>query len=321
MKYKVYVTRIIPEAGLDLLRNNCDVEMNLEDRVLSKQELIEGIKGKDGLLCLLTDLIDKEVLNEAAGLKGIANSAVGYDNIDIFEATRLGIPVSNTPDVLTDATADMTWALLFTAARRIVEGDKFMRSGNWRGWGPMQFIGADITGRTLGIIGAGRIGTAVAQRSKGFSMKVLYTDKNPSTIIEKSVNGQKVELNTLLRNSDFVSLHVSLLPTTRHLIGERELQMMQPHAILVNTSRGPVVDEEALVKALKEKKIAGAGLDVYEDEPWPKPGLVELSNVVVCPHIASATNATRNRMATMAATNLMAMLRGEEPPNLINLVQ
>ncbi|MFH0965332.1 MAG: D-glycerate dehydrogenase [Planctomycetota bacterium] len=319
MKAKVYVTRRIPQAGIDILRESCSsVEVNEEDRVLTHEELQGKVGGCDGVLCLLTDKIDLAVLNAATRAVGFANYAVGFDNIDVAEATKRGILVSNTPGVLTNATADHAWALLFSLARRIVESDAYTRAGKFKGWGPMLFLGGDITGRTLGIIGAGRIGTAVALRSAGFSMRVLYADERRNEDLEKKVGARRAPLPELLAESDFVSVHVNLSAETRHLIGKRELGMMKKSAYLINTSRGPVVDEKALVEALRERKIGGAGLDVYEEEPALAPGLASLPNAVVVPHIASATIETRTRMATMAATNLVQMLRGERPTNLVN---
>ncbi len=320
MKGNLYVTRLIPQAGLDLLKQEGhSLEVNPEDRVLRPEELLAAVKGRDGVLCLLTDKIDEAVF-EAAGpqCKGFANCAVGFNNIDVAAATRRGIPISNTPGVLTEATADHAWALLFSVARRIVESDAFMRSGKWKGWGPLQFLGADITGATLGVVGVGRIGSAMAERSAGFEMKVLYTDLNRNPQLEETLEARKVNLDELLRNSDFVTLHVALTPETTHLIGRKELSLMKKSAILINTSRGPVVEEAALVEALKKQEIAGAGLDVYEKEPEMAPGLKDLKNVVVCPHIASATIQTRTAMATMAAENLLSMLRGERSPNCVN---
>jgi glyoxylate reductase len=319
MAWNVFVTREIPQEAIDLLRANCEtLEVHRGETALTKEELLEKVRGRDGILCCLTERIDAEVLDAASGVKGIANMAVGYDNIDVKAATARGIPVSNTPRVLTDATADLAWALLFSAARRIIPADQYTRAGSFRAWGPMMFLGGDITGKTLGIIGAGRIGTAMALRSKGFGMKVLYHDPVSNPVLERELAAQRVGLEELLRRSDFVSLHVNLTSETRHLIGERELGLMKPRAYLINTSRGPVVDEEALVKALRERRIGGAGLDVYEAEPRLAAGLAELDNAVLLPHIGSATIATRTKMATMAAENLLAMLRGDKPPNCIN---
>jgi len=320
MSFNVYVTRRIPDAGLEIVEKHCGkYDMNPEDRVLVRDELLEGVRGRDGVLCLLTDTIDADVF-EAAGpqCKVFANYAVGSNNIDVEEATRRGIVVTNTPGVLTDATADLAWALLFSMARRIVESDKFMRTGKWTGWGPMQFLGADITGRTLGIVGAGRIGSAMAKKSRGFEMKVLYYDTVPNAELEKALGARRVELDELLAESDFVSVHVPLLPETTHLIDAAALKKMKKTAILINSSRGPVVEEKALREALKNGTIAGAGLDVYEKEPIAEPGLEKLDNVVMIPHLGSATKATRSKMAELAANNLVAALKGETPPNCIN---
>jgi lactate dehydrogenase-like 2-hydroxyacid dehydrogenase len=314
----VFVTRAIPDAGLELLRRDCDLEVNPHDRVLTKSELMRAVAGRDGVLCLLTDAVDADVLAAAKGAKVFANYAVGFNNIDVAAATKLGIAVTNTPGVLTDATADMAWALLMAIARRVVESDKFARAGKFDGWAPKMFIGGDITGRTIGLIGAGRIGGAVAQRAKGFDMKILYHNRSRSADLEKNTGAKYVSLNELLEQSDYVSLHCPSTPETHHLINATTLRKMKPKAYLINTARGPVVDEKALVVALRERVIAGAALDVFEHEPAIEPGLKELDNVVICPHIASATEQTRDKMATMAATNLLYVLRGETPPNLLN---
>lgn len=319
MNWNILITREIPKEAIDLLKANCDTfEVHEGDDLLTRDELLKKVRGRDGILCCLTERIDAEVLDGASRVKGIANMAVGYDNIDVEAATERGIPVSNTPGVLTDATADLAWALLFAAARRIIPADKYIRDGKFNAWGPMLFLGADVTGRTLGVIGAGRIGTAVAMRSRGLGIRLLYCDPAPNKLLEKELSARRVGLEELLRESDFVSLHVNLTPETRHLIGERELALMKPTAYLINASRGPVVDEEALVRALQKKQIAGAGMDVYEQEPRLAPGLAELDNAVLLPHIGSATIATRTRMAVMAAENLLAMLKGERAPNCVN---
>lgn len=319
MGWNVFVTRRIPQPGLDMLYEHCEtVEVNAEDRVLTREELSKGVEGRDGVLCLLTDAIDDEVFEAARGAKIFANYAVGFNNVDVEAATRRGIMITNTPGVLTDATSDMAWALMFAAARRVAESDRFNREGKFKGWGPMLFLGGDVTGRTLGIVGVGRIGEAVARKSVGFKMKVLYADTVPNEALEKEIGARRVSLEELLKGSDFVSIHVPLMPETVHLIGTEQLDLMKETAYLINTSRGPVVDENALVEALKAGKIAGAGLDVYENEPEMAPGLAELDNVVLAPHIASATIETRTKMATMAAGNLLAGLRGETPPNLVN---
>jgi glyoxylate reductase len=315
---KIFVTRKIPEQGLNLLSKEFDVEINPEDRVLTKKEIIQGLKGKDGLLCLLTDQIDREVIESEPKLKMIASYAVGYNNIDIQVATQKGIPVSNTPDVLTDTTAEMAWALLFSVARRIVEGDRFTRNGNFKGWAPLLMLGQDVNNKTLGIIGTGRIGAAFALKSKGFNMRVLYVDDRKNELLEKELHAQKVMLPELLKNADFISIHVPLVESTHHLIGEKELQMMKKNSILINTSRGPVVDEQALANALQKGLIFGAGLDVYEHEPEIYKDLLKLENVVLQPHSASATYETRTKMAIMAAENLIAGLNGKLPPNCVN---
>jgi len=315
---KIFVTRKIPEQGLKLLRKDHELEVFPYDRVPTKKEIITGVKGKDGLLCLLSDPIDADVINAEPNLKMIANYAVGYDNIDIKSATKKKIPVSNTPGVLTDATAEMTWALLFSVARHVVEADKFTRAGKFKGWGPMLMLGQGVTNKTLGIVGAGRIGEAFALKSKGFKMNVLYVDERVNINLEKELFAKKVELVKLLKESDFISLHVPLTKETYHLIGQKELKMMKKNTILINTSRGPVVDEEALAKALKEKWIFGAGLDVYEHEPKISEELKKLDNIVLQPHSASATFESRANMAIMAAKNMLAGLKGEKPPNCVN---
>jgi len=319
MNYSIFVTRSIPEAGIEVLKKSCaSVDINQHDRVLSKSELIEKVTGRTGVLCTISDTIDVEIMNAASNVKGFANYGVGYNNIDVVAATVRNIMVSNTPGVLTDATADLAWALLFAAARRIAESDAYFRKGAWKGWGPMQFLGADITGKTLGIAGAGRIGENMALKSKGFGMTVLYASRHENTRMEQELGARRVALEELLKKSDFISLHVPLTDKTRHYIVPREFGLMKPSAILINTSRGPVIDETALVKTLREKRIAAAGLDVYEDEPMPKPGLTDLANVVCAPHLGSATQETRTRMAVMAAENLIAMIQGKVPPNLVN---
>ena len=315
---KIFVTRKIPEPGLDLLRKHHEIEINPYDRVLSKNEIIHGLKGKNGLLCLLNDLIDEQVISSQPKLKMIANYAVGYDNIDVKAATKRKIIVSNTPNVLTDTTAEMAWALLFSVARRIVEADKFTRQGKFKGWAPMLMHGQDVTNKTLGIIGTGRIGTAFALKSKGFKMNILYYDQIKNRQLEDELSAKKVELYRLLKESDFISIHLPLLPVTHHLISEKQLKIMKKTTILINTSRGPIVDEQALVKALKNNWIFGAGLDVYEHEPEINKELLKLENVILQPHSASATTETRTKMAIMAAENMIAGLKGEIPPNCIN---
>ena len=315
---KIFVTRRIPQPGLDLLKD-FNVSINLEDRVLSRDELIAGAKGKDAVLCLLTDPINGEVMDAVPSVRIFANYAVGFDNIDLEAATQRKIVVTNTPGVLTDTTADTAWTLLMTAARRVVESDTFTRAGKFKGWGPMMFLGVDIHEKTLGIVGMGRIGQAVAWRSRGFNMRIIYTDrKRIAPELEKMLRATFVTLDELLTESDFVSLHVPLRRSTHHLIGKKQLEMMKKTAVLVNTSRGPVIDEKALVEALKNQVIFAAGLDVYEHEPVLAPGLAYLDNVVVVPHIGSASIDTRSKMATIAASNIVAFFKGEKPPNALN---
>jgi glyoxylate reductase len=315
---KIFVTRKIPEQGLSLLKKYHDLEINPYNRILDKDEIIKGLKDKEGLLCLLTDNIDKDVILSEPKLKMIANYAVGFDNIDIKTASEYGIPVSNTPDVLTDATSDMAWALLFSVARRLIEGDKFTRSGKFKGWGPMLMLGQDVSKKTLGVIGTGRIGTSFALKSRGFDMNVLYSSRRTNEILETQLGAKKVDISTLLKKSDFISIHVSLNKSTHHFIGEKQLKLMKKNAILINTSRGPVVDEKALIKALKENWIFGAGLDVYENEPRINDEFKHLQNVVLQPHSASATIEARTNMSIIAAENMIEGLKGEIPTNCVN---
>ena len=316
-KWNVYVTRMLPQPAIDLLKTHCEVEINPEDRVLTNEELIAKVKGRDAVLCLLTDNINAEVLDAAQGAKIFANYAVGYNNIDVATAKAQGIMISNTPGVLTETTADLAWALLFATARRIVSADQYTRAGKFQGWSPMLFLGQDITGKTLGIYGGGRIGAAFGKKAKGFEMKIIYHDLVRNAQFEQETGATYVDRETILKESDFLSLHVPLLAETKHLISEAEFKMMKPTSILINTSRGPVIDEIALVKALREKEIWGAGLDVFEWEPELAPGLVELENVVIVPHIASASIETRTKMGVMAVENILAVMRGETPPNLV----
>ena len=317
-RWNVYVTNEIPKPALDMLQEHCNMEVNRSGLVLTKPQLLEKVKGRDAVLSLLTDPIDAEVMDAAKGAKIFANYAVGYNNIDIPSATERGIMVSNTPGVLTDTTAEMTWALLFSVARRVVESDKYTRMGMYKGWGPMLFLGQDIMNKTLGVIGAGRIGLSFAKRAKAFDMTVLYSDVAANPQFEQETGGKFVSLETLLKESDFVSIHTPLLPETHHLIGDAEFKLMKKTAILINTSRGPVVDESALVKALQSGEIWGAGLDVYEFEPEFTKGLMELDNAILCPHIASATIDTRTKMGTIAVSNILAAMKGELPPNCLN---
>jgi glyoxylate reductase len=317
-KKKIFVTRRIPQPGLDMLKD-FDMTMNPEDRVLTKDELIAGSQGKEGVLCLLTDPITAEIMDALPTVRIFANYAVGFNNIDVAAATKRRVAITNTPGVLTDTTADFAWTLLMAAARRLVEADTFCRAGKFKGWGPMMLLGHDIHHKTLGIVGMGRIGQAVAHRARGFEMRVFYADEvRLAPERENELKATFVSLDQLLKESDFVSLHVPLMPSTRHLISKKQLEMMKPTAVLVNTSRGPVVDEKALVEALRSKVIFAAGLDVYEDEPALAPGLADLDNAIIPPHIASATTDTRAKMATMAAGNLVAFFKGERPPNIVN---
>lgn len=309
---------MISLQAIELLEEYFDVEVNKEDRVLKKEELIGAVEDVDALLCLINDVIDRDVINNAKRLKIIANYGVGYNNIDIQEATRRGIIVTNTPGVLTHATADLAWGLLFAVARRIVESDKFTRAGKYMGWSPSLLLGMEVTGKTLGVIGAGRIGKAFARKSRGFDMRVLYYSRNRDIEFEKELDAEWVDKDTLLKESDFVSLHVPLTEETFHLIGEKELRLMKPTAVLINTSRGPVVDEKALVKALKKGWIWGAGLDVYENEPELEEELKYLDNVVLTSHIGSATEEARYKMAMMAARNVVSVLEGQGPINPVN---
>ncbi len=314
----IYITRKIPAPAIELLKKNFDVRMNTENRNARRSEIKRALKDAHALLCLLTDPIDDELLASAPNLKIVANMAVGFDNIDLKAAARRKIKVTNTPGVLTETTADLAWALILGVARRLVEADQFTRKGKFTGWEPMLFLGGDVYGKTLGIVGFGRIGQAVARRALGFGMKVLYADEvNAPDSLERKLRARRVSLDELLRESDFVTLHVLLTEDTRGLIGGKQLAMMKPSAYLINTSRGPVVDEKALIDALKKGAIAGAGLDVYEQEPKLARGLINLPNVVLLPHIGSASIETRTKMALMAAENIIATLSGKMPPNLV----
>lgn len=318
-KPKIFVSRMIPQPALDLLDRHAAVEVNAGDKPLSKTELISHLQGTEGLVCLLTDVIDDEVLASAPSLRVVSNVAVGFDNIDVQSATRRRIAVTNTPGVLDETTADFTWALLMAAARRVAEADRYARAGRYQGWGIMLLLGHDIYGKTLGICGMGRIGKAVARRALGFGMKMLYTDlQRIEAALEKELQVEFSDKEGLLRESDFVTLHLPLLPETVHYISRRELSLMKKTSHLINASRGPIVDEEALVEALRTEQIAGAALDVFEHEPKIHPGLLHLDNVVLAPHIASASIETRTLMATMAAENMISALEGRIPPHIVN---
>jgi glyoxylate reductase len=315
---RILVTRPIPESAVELLRNaGHEVTVSPHDRPLSPQELLAGTEGKGGLIAMLTDRIDAAFLDARPNIRAVANFAVGYNNIDVAACTQRNVGASNTPDVLNDATAEVAWTLMLAAARRAGESERVLRAKQWKGWGPLQFIGVPVIGRTLGIVGAGRIGSRVAELSRGFDMQVIYHNRNTSPAMEK-LGAKRVELRELLAAADFVSIHVPLTEQTRHLIGAKELASMKKTAVLVNTSRGPVVDEAALVEALRSGRIFAAGLDVYEQEPTVHPGLFELENAVIFPHIGSATTASRTGMAELAAENLVEMLAGRRGRTQIN---
>jgi len=319
-KPKVYITRRIAQPALDMIASEADMEMWPEELPPPYELLLDKVRNVDGLLPLLTDKIDAALMEAAPKLKVISNLAVGYDNIDIPEATKRHIVVGNTPGVLTETTADLAFALLMAAARRVVEGDRFTRRGLWKTWGPMIMLGQDIHRATLGVVGLGRIGKEVAKRAKGFDMKVLYYDPIRRSEVEEQLGVEYIpELSTLLSQSDFVSLHLPLCRETHHLIGVPQLAMMKSTAILVNTSRGPIIDQKALYEALKSRQIFAAAVDVTEVEPIsPEDPLLTLENIIIVPHIASASFATRTKMATMAAANLIAGLNGQIPPNCVN---
>lgn len=316
---KAYLTRTMLPAVLERLRSLCDVRINPKDRPATREELIEGLRDAVILVPIGPDDIDAQVLESAPKLKLIANFGVGYNNIEVETATRLGIALTNTPGVLADATADIAWALLMNAVRRIGEGERMIRAGAWKCWGPLQLLGGDMAGSTLGIIGMGNIGKAMVPRAKGFSMRVIYWNRTRlSPEQEKDLGIEYHERDDLIREADFLSLHVALTEETTHLISNRELDLMKPSAYLINTTRGPVVDEKALVGALREGKVAGAGLDVFENEPKVEAGLLELDNVVLTPHLGSATIGTRTRMGMMVADNIEAFIKGRPYPNLVN---
>jgi glyoxylate reductase len=323
LKPRLFLTRRIPDPGLVLIREAFAVTGGEEDRPLAREALLRGVAGTDALLCLLTETIDAAVMDTAGpGLKVISNMAVGVDNIDVAAATARGILVTNTPGVLTDATADLAWALILSTVRRIVEGDSMVREGRFELWSPFMLLGRSVAGATLGIVGMGRIGQAVAKRALGWDMKVIYTKRSGPLPAGQVPPGMLWEfrpsLDELLGEADIVSLHVPLTPETRHLIGARELALMKPGSYLVNTARGPVMDEAALVEALRTGHLGGAGLDVYELEPQLAPGLAGLPNATLLPHLCSATVETRGRMAELAALNAIAAVRGEPVPHMVN---
>ncbi len=317
-KPKVLATHSLFDAARKILQESCEVEFWTKPERPPREELLRRVKDKDGLVCLLTEKINEELLQAAPKLRIAANVAVGFDNIDVAACTKRGVAATNTPGVLDETTADFAWTLLMAGARRLAEGEALARSGSWKGWDLDQLVGTDVWGKTLGIVGFGRIGRAVARRAGGFHMKVIYTDavRAPENV-EKELKAEFREMSALLAESDFISVHVPLLPETRGLFDASKFQRMKPTAFLINTSRGPVVNEAALVAALEKGKIAGAGLDVYENEPVIHPGL-KRANVVLAPHIASASLETRTKMACMAAENVVALFNGQRPPNILN---
>ena len=317
-KPKVLATHGLFDAARAILHDVCDVDYWLKPGRPSREEVLRRVKDKEALICLLTERVNEDLLRAAPKLRIAANVAVGFDNIDVAACTKRGVVATNTPGVLDETTADFAWTLLMAVARRLGEGEVLARSGNWKGWNLDQLVGADVWGKTLGIVGFGRIGRAVARRASGFQMKVIYSDEQPaSKEVEQELKAERRDFNDVLAESDFVSVHVPLLPETRGLFDAPKFSRMKPTAFLINTSRGPLVDEAALVHALESGKIAGAGLDVYENEPFIHPGL-KRANVVLAPHIASASLETRTRMACMAAENVTALFQGQRPPNMLN---
>ncbi len=315
----ILISRLLPEAAVALARSRAHVDAYDMDAAMPRAELLARLKGKQGLICVISEAIDEALLAACPDLRVVSNVAVGYNNVDVGACTRRGIVVTNTPDVLTDTTADFAWTLLMATARRLAEADRYVREGRFQQWEYMLLLGGDIHGKTLGVVGFGRIGRAMARRARGFGMRVLYQDAvaaDPAT--ERDLGAARTDLATLLRESDFVTLHTPFLPETRHLINAETLQTMKKTAYLINAARGPVVDEAARVRALKEGWIAGAGLDVFEEEPRVHPGLIGLPNVVLAPHIASASLDTRLKMATLAVENCLAVLEGKTPPTPVN---
>src|SRR5262250_655076 len=317
-KAKILVTHPLYPESQQLLQSACDCEFWSKQERPPKEELLRRLKDKEGLVCMLTERVGDDTLRAAPKLRIVANVAVGYDNVDLTACTRRGVLVTNTPGVLDETTADFAWALMLAVARRVVEADQSVRAGNWQGWNFDQYCGTDVWGKTLGIVGFGRIGQAVARRAQGFGMKVVYNSrKRVAEEVEKQLNAEYRELNALLAESDFISLHVPLTAETRGLFDAPKFFRMKPNAFLINTARGPVVDEAALVHALEAKKIAGAGLDVFEQEPFVHPGL-KRQNVVLAPHLGSASTETRGRMALTAAQNIAAFFQGQRPPDPLN---
>lgn len=316
---KIFVTRQLPEEALSRLRGCGEVRLWQTDTVIPRELLLREVRDADALLCMVTERIDEEVLAHAPRLRIVANMAVGYDNVDVPALTRHGILLTNTPGVLTETTADLTFALILAIARRVAEADRFVRAGHWRSWGPMFFVGHDVHHATLGIIGLGRIGSEVAKRAKGFDMRILYTGRRRNKSAEEALGCIPVDLSTLLRESDFVTVHVPLTPETHHLLSTAQFGMMKRTAFLINVARGPIVDQRALYAALRDGVIAGAALDVTDPEPIPmNDPLLALENCLIIPHIGSASIATRTRMATLAAENIVAFLSGQRPPTPVN---
>jgi glyoxylate reductase len=319
MQPRVLVTHPLPDAALELIRDACDMQYDPSEQPLTPAALRRAVADKEGVVSVVTDRIDAEVLAAGPSLRVVANVAVGYDNIDVAAATRHGVVVTNTPGAVTESTADFAWGLLCSVARRIPEGDRYIRQGKWQTWHLMLMVGHDVYERTLGLVGMGRIGQAVARRARGFGMRILYHSRSRlAPEIEAALGAAWVPLQALLQQADFVSLHVPLSPHTTHLLGLAEFRMMKPTAYVINTARGAVVDETALIRALQEGWIAGAALDVFDREPEVPQALKDLDNVVLAPHIGSSSVATRTRMTVMAATNMIAVLRGERPPHVVN---
>ncbi len=317
MKPRLFLTRKLPEKAMQRLNEAFDLKFNPEDRALSKKELREGVKDAEALICLLTDNIDREVIMAAGCMKVISCYSVGFNNIDLETATARGIAVCNTAGVLTQSTADLTWALIMATCRRISESERFLREGKFKAWEPLLMLGQDVHHKTLGILGMGRIGKAVAQRAAGFEMRIIYYNGGREAVA-LPFEAEAVDLETLLKEADILSLHTPLTSETKHLIGKAQLELMKPTSVLINTARGAIVDEAELIKALQEKRIFGAGFDVYEQEPYLPPELLALENVVLLPHIGSASIETRTQMGLMAAENALAVLQNRKPPSRVN---
>lgn len=318
-KPKVLSTRPLFEAARQILNEHFETEYWTDPDRISRHELLKRVADKDALVCLLTEKVNEELLEAAPKLRIASTVSVGHDNIDLASCTKHKVVATNTPGVLDDTTADFAWTLIMAVARRLIEADAWMRSGTWPGWDLDQLCGGDVWGKTLGIIGFGRIGRGLARRSHGFNMRVIYHDaQRVAPEVENELHAEFVSLDRLFAESDFISVHVPLLPSTRHLINAQNLAKMKPTSYLINTSRGPVVDEGALAAALEAKKLAGAGLDVYENEPKAHPALIERKDVILAPHIASASVETRTKMAVMAAENVVALFQGKRPPNALN---